>query len=66
MTYDSELVSEVFGNLSVDKSRLPANISAIAPKFVTEWLVDKLVPGRGKLTEILHHSRKGVVERAEM
>ena len=50
MTYDSELVSEVFGNLSVDKSRLPANISAIAPKFVTEWLVDKLVPGRGKLT----------------
>ena len=50
MTYDSELVSAVFGNLSVDKSRLPANISAIAPKFVTEWLVDKLVPGRGKLT----------------
>ncbi|MFM7886076.1 MAG: BREX system Lon protease-like protein BrxL [Pseudanabaena sp.] len=50
MTYDSELVSEVFGNLSVDKSRLPANISAIAPKFVTEWLVDKLVTGRGKLT----------------
>jgi ATP-dependent Lon protease len=50
MTYDSDLVSEVFGSLSVDKSRLPANVSAIAPKFVTEWLVDKLVPGRGKLT----------------
>jgi len=50
MTYDSDLVSEVFGNLSVDKSRLPANISSIAPKFVTEWLVDKLVPGRGTLT----------------
>ena len=50
MVYDNELVNTVFGNLCIDKSRLPSSINAIAPKFVTEWLVDKLVPGKGMLT----------------
>jgi ATP-dependent Lon protease len=51
-TYDSALVNEVFGNLSIDKTRLPSSglTAAGVPSFVAEWLLDKVVPGSGSLT----------------
>lgn len=52
ITYNNELVRDVFGNLSIDKTRLPSSgLSAIGvPSFVAEWLLDKIVPGSGALT----------------
>ncbi len=50
--YDSDRVRQVFGNLSIDKTRLPSSGLTIAgvPSFVAEWLLDKIVPGQGQLT----------------
>jgi len=50
--YNNELVNAVFGSLSIDKRRLPSNglTAAGVPSFVTEWLLDKIVPGTGELT----------------
>ncbi|MBD2772346.1 BREX system Lon protease-like protein BrxL [Iningainema tapete] len=52
ITYNNQLVSDVFGNLSIDKTRLPSSgLSGIGvPSFVAEWLLDKIVPGSGALT----------------
>ena len=52
LTYNNDLVIEVFGNLSIDKNRLPSSgLSSVGiPSFVAEWLLDKVVPGTGKLT----------------
>lgn len=52
LTYNNDFVIEVFGNLSIDKNRLPSSglSSAGIPSFVAEWLLDKVVPGTGKLT----------------
>ncbi|MEQ8956426.1 MAG: TIGR02688 family protein, partial [Coleofasciculus sp. C2-GNP5-27] len=51
-TYDSDHIRAVFGNLSIDKTRLPSSglTGAGVPSFVAEWLLDKLVPGNGSLT----------------
>jgi ATP-dependent Lon protease len=51
-SYNNALVQEVFGNLSIDKTRLPSSgLTAIGvPSFVAEWLLDKIVPGSGALT----------------
>lgn len=51
-SYNSNLVEEIFGNLSIDKTRLPSSglTSAGVPSFVAEWLLDKIVPGKGTLT----------------
>lgn len=51
-SYNSNLVEAVFGKLSIDKTRLPSSgLTAIGvPSFVAEWLLDKIVPGSGKLT----------------
>lgn len=51
-TYNNYLVQEVFSSLSIDKTRLPSSglTTAGVPSFVAEWLLDKLVPGRGTLT----------------
>jgi ATP-dependent Lon protease len=51
-SYNDVLIKEVFGNLSIDKTRLPSSgLTAIGvPSFVAEWLLDKLVPGSGNLT----------------
>jgi ATP-dependent Lon protease len=50
--YSDDRVREIFGSLSIDKTRLPS--SGLAgmgiPSFVAEWLLDKIVPGRGSLT----------------
>ncbi|MEH1851206.1 MAG: BREX system Lon protease-like protein BrxL [Nostoc sp.] len=48
------MVREVFGNLCIDKTRLPSSgLSSIGvPSFVAEWLLDKIVPGSGTLTSI--------------
>src|SRR5437867_293163 len=50
--YDSARVAEVFGNLAIDKKRLPSSglTSIGVPSFVGEWLLDKIVPGTGALT----------------
>jgi ATP-dependent Lon protease len=54
ITYNNDLVREVFGNLCIDKTRLPSSgLSSIGlPSFVAEWLLDKIVPGSGTLTSI--------------
>ncbi|MDB9494649.1 BREX system Lon protease-like protein BrxL [Spirulina major CS-329] len=51
-TYDNQLVQTVFGTLCIDKKRLPSSgLTQIGiPSFVAEWLLDKVVPGSGKLT----------------
>jgi ATP-dependent Lon protease len=50
--YSSERVRDIFGVLSIDKTRLPSSgLTAIGvPSFVAEWLLDKIVPGSGSLT----------------
>lgn len=50
-SYNNALVQEVFGNLSIDKTRLPSSgLTAVGvPSFVAEWLLDKIVPGSGPL-----------------
>ena len=50
--YDSDRIRQVFGNLSIDKARLPSSgLTKIGvPSFVAEWLLDKIVPGNGSLT----------------
>ncbi|MCF4967137.1 BREX system Lon protease-like protein BrxL [Nostoc sp. CMAA1605] len=52
LAYNQDLIIDVFGNLSIDKNRLPSSglSSAGIPSFVAEWLLDKVVPGTGKLT----------------
>lgn len=52
ITYNSDRIRKVFGNLSIDKTRLPSSglTGAGVPSFVAEWLLDKIVPGSGSLT----------------
>ncbi len=47
-----EKVIEVFGDLSIDKRRLPASKlnSRGVPGYVGEWVIDTVTPGRGPLT----------------
>ncbi len=54
IAYNNDLVRDVFGNLSIDKTRLPSSglTSVGVPSFVAEWLLDKIVPGSGPLTAI--------------
>ncbi|TVQ26153.1 MAG: BREX system Lon protease-like protein BrxL [Leptolyngbya sp. DLM2.Bin15] len=51
-TYNGTQVREIFGNLSIDKTRLPSSglTAAGIPSFVAEWLLDKVTPGSGQLT----------------
>jgi len=51
ITYNNNLVRDVFGHLCIDKSRLPSSglTSIGVPSFVAEWLLDKIVPGSGSL-----------------
>lgn len=50
--------TEVFGNLVIDKRRLPASklTSQGLPGYVAEWVLSKIVPGPGPLT--LEETRK--------
>ncbi len=52
VAYNNDLVRNVFGPLSIDKTRLPSSglTSIGVPSFVAEWLLDKIVPGSGPLT----------------
>ena len=54
VAYNNDLVRHVFGNLSIDKTRLPSSgLSSMGiPSFVAEWLLDKIVPGSGSLTAL--------------
>lgn len=51
-SYNSQLVKSVFGELCIDKTRLPSSglTAAGIPSYVAEWLLDKIVPGSGSLT----------------
>ncbi|NEO27016.1 MAG: TIGR02688 family protein, partial [Kamptonema sp. SIO4C4] len=51
--YNNQHIRKIFGTLSIDKTRLPSSgLTTIGvPSFVAEWLLDKIVPGEGKLTE---------------
>ncbi|VXD12792.1 BREX system Lon protease-like protein BrxL [Planktothrix paucivesiculata] len=50
--YDNELVTKIFTTLSIDKKRLPSSrLTTLGiPSFVAEWLLDKIVPGSGILS----------------
>lgn len=52
ISYNSDRVRQVFGNLSISKTRLPSSglTEAGVPSFVAEWLLDKIVPGTLALT----------------
>ncbi len=54
VAYNNDLVRIVFGNLCIDKTRLPSSgLSSMGvPSFVAEWLLDKIVPGSGALTAL--------------
>jgi ATP-dependent Lon protease len=49
---DNKVLS-VFGNLIIDKRRLPmSQLSKRGiPAYVAEWVLDSIVPGQGPLTE---------------
>jgi len=50
-TVDEKII-QVFGNLAIDKRRLPmSQLSKKGiPAYVAEWVLDTLVPGNGELT----------------
>ncbi|MEH2457938.1 BREX system Lon protease-like protein BrxL [Nostoc sp.] len=66
ITYNNDLVREVFGNLCIDKTRLPSSgLSSIGlPSFVAEWLLDKIVPGSGTLTSIELEKVNNFIQKA--
>jgi ATP-dependent Lon protease len=49
----NEKVRRVFGNLAIDKRRLPASQlqKRGVPAYVGEWILDTIAPGDGELTE---------------
>ncbi|MEH2192592.1 MAG: BREX system Lon protease-like protein BrxL [Nostoc sp.] len=66
ITYNNDLVHEIFGNLCIDKTRLPSSgLSSIGlPSFVAEWLLDKIVPGSGTLTSIELEKVNNFIQKA--
>ena len=52
--YNNDLVRSCFVELCIDKGRLPSSNlnTAGVPSFVGEWLLDKIVPGTGVLTDV--------------
>lgn len=64
--YDSELVRSTFGNLAIDKNRLPSSgLTAVGiPSFVGEWLLDKIIPGTGPISKDDHDKLMAFVNRA--
>lgn len=64
--YKADLVREVFGDLAIDKTRLPSSglTSLGVPSFVGEWLLDKIVPGQGPLTASEQAKLSGFVQKA--
>ncbi|MEH2091198.1 BREX system Lon protease-like protein BrxL [Nostoc sp.] len=66
ITYNNDLVNQVFGNLCIDKTRLPSSgLSSIGlPSFVAEWLLDKIVPGSGTLTSIELEKVNNFIQKA--
>lgn len=66
VTYNNDLVHNVFGILSIDKTRLPSSglTSIGVPSFVAEWLLDKIVPGAGPLTSAELEKVNGFVRKA--
>lgn len=51
--YDNELVTKIFGSLSIDKKRLPSSslTSVGVPSFVGEWILEHIVAGTGELND---------------
>ena len=65
-SYNESMVMQVFGELAIDKSRLPSSgLTALGvPSFVGEWLLDRIVPGRGSLTIAEQAQLSGFVQKA--
>ena len=53
LTALDEKVQRVFGDLSIDKRRLPATKldKRGIPAYVAEWAIDTIVPNRGELSQ---------------
>ncbi|WOB43542.1 BREX system Lon protease-like protein BrxL [Thermoleptolyngbya oregonensis NK1-22] len=66
MSYDSDRIRQVFGNLCIDKTRLPSSglTAAGVPSFVAEWLLDKIVPGNGALQQFEAEKINNFVSKA--
>ncbi|MEH2365248.1 BREX system Lon protease-like protein BrxL [Nostoc sp.] len=66
ITYNNDLVRNIFGNLCIDKTRLPSSgLTSIGlPSFVAEWLLDKIVPGSGTLTSIELEKVNNFIQKA--
>lgn len=66
MAYNDELVKSVFSNLSTDKSRLPSSgLTGVGvPSYVGEWLLDKIIPGSGPLTEAEQERLNSFIQKA--
>jgi len=49
----NEKIRQVFGNLAIDKRRLPTSQlqKRGVPAYVGEWILDTIVPGNGELSE---------------
>jgi len=64
--YPTDLVHQVFPSLCIDKTRLPSSSlkEAGVPSFVAEWLLDKMVPGKGPLQPEELAKVTGFVHRA--
>ncbi|MGY6530125.1 MAG: BREX system Lon protease-like protein BrxL [Cyanobacterium sp.] len=65
-SYDNDLVNQVFGEYSIDKTRLPSSgLNKVGvPSFVAEWILDKIVPGRGDLSNAEHDKVNSLVMKA--
>jgi ATP-dependent Lon protease len=64
--YNNELINQVFNSLCIDKKRLPSSgLTQIGvPSFVAEWLLDKVVPGRGELSREDHEQVTNFITKA--
>lgn len=65
-SYNNDLVTQVFQSLSIDKKRLPSSglTTLGVPSFVAEWLLDKIVHGTGKLTDLELEKISNFVQKA--
>ena len=52
-TNQNDKITTVFGNLAIDKRRLPMSQLSKkgVPAYVAEWVIDSVIPGQGPLTE---------------
>lgn len=66
LPYNNQLISQIFGPLSIDKTRLPSsNLTTYGvPSFVAEWLLDKIIPGTGPITTEQQQKLDNFIQKA--